>query len=72
MNSAKTARGTEVHLSFIPDCEDNEGGWFVEIYLDEYGDYYDYFCVHPEDCDCRDEREVLKWARDYVSTITEY
>lgn len=61
-----------VWMSYIPDCEDNTGGWFVEIYLSPYGDRYDYFCVHPEDCDCDDDKAVEKFMKNYVSQITDY
>lgn len=72
MVKGRTKRGTMVWMSYIPDCGSNVGGWFVEIYLSPYGDRYDYFCVHPEDCDCKDYNAVEKFMKDYVSTIKEY
>lgn len=72
MVKGRTKRGTMVWMSHIPDCGGNVGGWFVEIYLSPYGDRYDYFCVHPEDCDCGDYNAVEKFMKDYVSTIKEY
>ena len=73
MLEARTKKGTKVWLSFNPDCEDNEGGWFVEVYLDEYGDYYDYFCIHKEDCDCKDMNAVEEYAKWFMKTaVAEY
>lgn len=69
---ATTGRGTRVHLSYIPDCGSNVGGWYVEIYLNPYGDRYDDFCIHPEDCDCTNWDEVERFAKNYVSSITDY
>ena len=69
---AYTKKGTEVYLSFVPDCESNVGGWFVEIHLNVYGDWYDYFCIHPEDCDCTDWDAVEKVAKEFVSEIDNY
>lgn len=59
-------------MSYIPDCEDNTGGFYVEVYLNQYGDRYDYFCVHPEDCDCNDSEAVEKFMKEYVSQIKDY
>ena len=69
---ARTKKGTKVWLSFVPDCEYNKGGWYVEIYLNEYGDRYDDFCIHPEDCDCRNCSAVERFATEYVSSIEDY
>ena len=73
MIEAVTKRGTKVWLSFNPDCEDNEGGWFVEVYLHPADDYYDYFCVHKEDCDCKDMDAVEEYAKWFMKTaVAEY
>ena len=72
MIEARTAKGTMVWVSYIPDCGSNVGGFYVEIYLDEYGDRYDDFCIHPEDCDCADWDAVERFAREYVSRIEDY
>jgi len=69
MTKAKTKNGKRVWLSFVPDCEYNTGGWYVEVYLDEYGDRYDDFCVHLDDCDCTDMNAVEQYAKDYVSGL---
>lgn len=68
----KTGKGTKVYLSFIPDCGSNAGGWYVEIYLNEYGDRYDDLCIHPEDCDCSDWDAVEAEAERRVSEIMDY
>lgn len=69
---AITGRGTRVFLSYIQDCEPNTGGWYVEIYVNPYGDRYDDFCIHPEDCDCTNWDEVGRFAKNYVSSIMDY
>ena len=67
MTEAITKNGKKVYLSFVPDCEDNEGGYFVEVYFNEYGDYQDYFCIHTDDCDCKDMDAVEEFAKKYIS-----
>ena len=70
---ATTAKGTKVCLCFVDDCEDNTGGYFVEVYFyPGDGDRYDYFCIHKEDCDCEDMNAVEEFARKYISEITDY
>lgn len=71
-NLYRTGRGTEVYLAFVPDVDPNKGGWYVEIYLNESGDRYDDFCIHPGDCDCTNDLEVQEYARKYVESIKEY
>ena len=72
MLEAISKNGKKVYLSFVPDCDENEGGWFVEVYFDKYGDYHDYFCIHPEDCDCKNQKEVDECAKRYISEIEYY
>jgi hypothetical protein len=69
MTKAKTKNGRTVWLSFVPDCEYNTGGWYVEVYLNQYGDRYDDFCVHLDDCDCTDMNAVEQYAKDYASGL---
>lgn len=69
MTKAKTKNGRTVWLSFVPDCEYNTGGWYVEVYLNQYGDRYDDFCVHLDDCDCTDMNAVEQYAKEYVSGL---
>ena len=59
-----TGRGTEVSLAFVPDCGENESGYYVEVYLDASGDRHDDFCIHPDDCDCDDEVIIAKIITD--------
>ena len=72
MLEAISKNGKKVYLSFNPDCDENEGGWFVEVYFNQYGDYQDYFCIHPEDCDCKNQDEVDECAKRYISEIEYY
>lgn len=69
MTKAKTKNGRTVWLAFVPDCEYNTGGWYVEVYLNQYGDRYDDFCVHLDDCDCTHMNAVEQYAKDYVSGL---
>ena len=72
MIEAKTKKGTKVYCCVVDDCESNNGGFYIEIYLDECGDRFDDFCVHNYDCDCHSSEEVEKFVKDYVSEITDY
>lgn len=72
MTSATTARGTKVRLEFVPDVEPNEGGYYVEVYHEDKEDRFDDFCVHPDDCDCDDDKTVERFAQQHVASITDY
>ena len=72
MITAHTAKYTRVYLDILPDCGENEGGYYVEIYLKPEGDRYDDFCIHPDDCDCNNWNEVVDYARYVISTIICY
>lgn len=70
MLEAISKDGHKVYLAFVPDCEENEGGYFVEVYENEdicTCDYFDYFCIHTDDCDCTNYDEVEKYAVKYVA-----
>ena len=57
----------KVWIGCIPDCDENEGGYFCEVWDDEYmNNRIDYFCIHPEDCDCNNPEEVKKFIRWYA------
>lgn len=72
MIRAKTKKGTPVWVSTIEDVEPNKGGLYCEIYLNFFGDRYDDFCIHAEDCDCTNDKAVIAYVRNYVSNIKEY
>lgn len=56
----------KVWITYIKDCGENEGGYFCEVYADEdYNERIDYFCIHPEDCDCTNEDEVENFIEEY-------
>lgn len=70
MLEAISKDGHKVYLDYIEDCEDNEGGFFVMVYAYEDSlscDYFDYFCIHTDDCDCTNYDEVEKYAVKYVA-----
>lgn len=57
----------KVWISQCRDCDENEGGWYCEVYTDEYMENrIDYFCIHTEDCDCNNQEEVEKFIRWYA------
>lgn len=45
--------GVELFITLCDDCDENEGGYFCRVYLDEdCSEDYDYFVIHKEDLDC--------------------
>lgn len=75
--NARTGKGTPVHYDYIPDCGENTGGFYVEIYINDEqhcfeGDRYDDMCVHPEDCDCSDNAAVEKYIKEEIAKIFNY
>lgn len=69
---AYTKKGTKVDVSFVADVEPNEGGYYCEIARHNTLEPFDYFCIHPEDCDCEDYNAIQKFAEEYVGKIEEY
>ena len=67
-----TGKGTKVDVSFVEDVEPNEGGYYCEIARHDTLEPFDYFCIHPEDCDCTKYDAIEKYAKEYVKQITEY
>lgn len=56
----------KVWIGCIPDCGENLGGYFCEVWSDEEMDNrIDYFCIHPDDCDCTDSEAVEKFIKEY-------
>ena len=56
----------KVWIGCIRDCGENEGGYFCEVWDDEdMNNRIDYFCIHPEDCDCNNQEEVEKFIEEY-------
>lgn len=56
----------EVWISKCRDVGENEGGYFCEVYDNEDMDNrIDYFCIHPENCDCDNDEEVENFIREY-------
>ena len=42
--------GQTIYITYIPDCEYNEGGYYCETYSDEnFDNKIDDFCIHPDD-----------------------
>ena len=66
MIETKDMAGQTIYITYIDDCEPNEGGYYCETYADEDLDQkIDDFCIHPEDCDCDDDEAVEYYVRHY-------
>lgn len=72
MIRAYTHKGTPVWVQTINDVEPNKGGKYCMIHKNMYGDVVDDFCIHPEDCDCNNETEIINYVKNYVGKIKEY
>lgn len=56
----------KVWISCISDCDENEGGYFCQVYTDEnMSNEIDNFCIHTDDCNCTDYNEVEKYIEEY-------
>lgn len=56
----------KVYISTTPDYGENLGGYYCQVYKDEDMDYQvDDFCIHTDDCDCTDSKEVEKFIEEY-------
>lgn len=65
---AKDKNGNTVYVSYLDDCDENEGGYYCQVYTDKWYDHeIDDFCVHPYDCDCEDLDEVEKYIAKFIS-----
>ena len=54
-------------ISRIEDCDENEGGYFCQVYADSDMQYeIDAFCICPDMCDCTDEKEIEKYIAEYA------
>lgn len=68
MVEATDKLGQTVYVSYIDDCCENEGGYWCQVYCDDFLDYeIDDFCIHPEDCDCSDVDAVEEYIRAYAA-----
>lgn len=57
----------KVWISRCEDCDENEGGYYCQVYADEDMEHQiDDFCIHPDDCDCSNEDEVKKFIEEYA------
>lgn len=57
-----------LYVHYIMDSGENTGGFYSEVYSDvDMTNRLDYFCVHPNDCDCRSTNDVEQYIRTYVS-----
>lgn len=56
-----------VYISVTEDCGENEGGFYCQVYSDkDCENQIDDFCIHPEDCDCKDEAKVERFIHEYT------
>lgn len=53
-----TRNGVELFITLCDDCDENKGGYFCQVYLDEdCSEDYDYFVIHKEDLDCFENKD---------------
>lgn len=58
MIKATTKNGVELFITLCDDCDENKGGYFCQVYLDEdCSEDYDYFVIHKEDLDCFENKD---------------
>lgn len=58
-----------VYVTTCEDCGDNIGGLFCQVYTDEYFDEeLDFFCIHPDECDCKNTDAIRKFILERVGT----
>ena len=56
----------KVWISMTPDCDENLGGYYCQVYEDENMEcQIDDFCIHTDDCDCTNEEEVENFIKEY-------
>ena len=74
MIHAKTKKGTDVWVALVDDVDENEGGFYCEVYEDPWcdSDRIDDFCIHPEDVDCSNDSEVTAYVCNYIKEVEEY
>ena len=67
MIEVKDKAGQTVYVSYIPDVDPNEGGYYCETFRDEDEDEkIDDFVIHPEDLqDITNEDEVEGYIKNY-------
>ena len=57
----------KVWVSTTPDCDENLGGYYCQVYSDEdMENQIDDFCIHTDDCDCNNQEEVEKFIKEYT------
>ena len=58
-------KGQKVYVTYIPDCDENEGGFYCETYTDDNCDNkIDDFCIHKGDCDFT-EKGIETYIKNY-------
>ena len=54
----------ELKISCIPDCGENEGGYFCEVHTQDCDDRIDCFCIHSFELEENPDPEY--WMRQYA------
>lgn len=63
-----TVYDKEFYITFCDDCDDNEGGYFCQVYLDaELDDEIDCFCIHPNEYS--NEKELKAVIKRHIKEI---
>ena len=74
-NSIDAIDGNTYYITLCPDCGENEGGFYVEIYKDwDYTDRYDYLCIGTKkyrgdkaDCDLHNIDSIMEYIEGYLN-----
>ena len=54
-----TKNGVELFITLCDDCDENKGGYFCQVYLDEdCSEDYDYFVIHKEELECTNDEDA--------------
>ena len=75
MVTARTLKGAQVYVTLYPDCEENVGGYYCQVYTDENcrSEIFNYM-VHVKDiADKKDPYAAAEeLVREYIESIKEY
>lgn len=65
INKVRDMKYRDLYVSSTPDCDENEGGYYCQVYLDEDMEYeIDDFCIHPEELAANPN--VEHWMKEYI------
>ena len=57
----------KVYITKTPDCGENLGGYYCQVYADEnFENEIDDFVIHTDDCNCNDDKDVDRFIQNYA------